>query len=517
MDFFTTDQRGIAEAIAQLAYCNPFTSRRIELERAVLGDEFVWTDDAWHKRVDISGMPPNIDLMTERARGLADSVRGKLTKKHAASDRDLELYENVVLYFLYNAHQAAFRSLIEETAPEVRNARERQHAPFYETFMKDVEYYLAVSDYSFSSLSDPEHLFACLFQIRRAFHFIYDNIIGGSMSATRFRAAVWQSIFTHDQMRYRRTLYRRMGDIATLITGPSGTGKELVAQAIGLARYIPFDAKRISFVDDFLESIHAVNLSALSPTLIESELFGHRKGAFTGAIQDRKGWFEVCPALGTVFLDEIGEVDQAIQVKLLRVLQTRTFQPIGGTDTRHFRGKIIAATNRDLAAEMEAGRFRDDLYYRLCSDIIVTPSLSDQIKESPDHLRNLLLFVSRRVTGEDEAEDLAQEVEAWVVENLGLDYAWSGNIRELEQCVRNILIRKTYAPAAARTKDRDEQFAIAVRAGSLTAEELLRHYFTLVYGQTRNYQETARRLGVDGRTVRSKVDLSLLNEYGMER
>ena len=106
----------------------------------------------------------------------------------------------------------------------------------------------------------------------------------------------------------------------TLVTGPSGTGKELVARAIALSRYIPFDATARAFAERPEESFFPLNLSALSPTLIESELFGHRRGAFTGAVGDRAGYLEACPPLGTVFLDEIGEVEGAIQVKLLRVL-----------------------------------------------------------------------------------------------------------------------------------------------------------------------------------------------------
>jgi transcriptional regulator with PAS, ATPase and Fis domain len=127
------------------------------------------------------------------------------------------------------------------------------------------------------------------------------------------------------------------------------------------------------------------------------------------------------------------------------------------------------------------------------------------------------LFVSRRITGENEAEDLAREVESWVVENLGLDYAWPGNIRELEQCVRNILIRRTYTPPEARRRTGREALAIAVREGRLSADELLRHYVTMVYDETGNYQETARRLGLDGRTVKSKVDPNLLSEYGTKK
>ena len=110
------------------------------------------------------------------------------------------------------------------------------------------------------------------------------------MPAARLRGAVWQSIFTHDMRRYRRSLYRRMGAITTLVTGPSGTGKELVARAVGMSRYIPFDAKTQTFSAGFRGAFHTLNLSALSPTLIESDLFGHRRGAYTGALEDRAGW-----------------------------------------------------------------------------------------------------------------------------------------------------------------------------------------------------------------------------------
>ena len=113
-------------------------------------------------------------------------------------------------------------------------------------------------------------------------------MLGASHAATRLRAQVWQSIFTHDMRRYARSLYKRMGDITTLITGPSGTGKELVARAIGLSRFIRFEPHKEQFASDFSASFYAVNLSALAPTLIESELFGHKEGAFTGAASPRR-------------------------------------------------------------------------------------------------------------------------------------------------------------------------------------------------------------------------------------
>ena len=183
------------------------------------------------------------------------------------------------------------------------------------------------------------------------------------------------------------------------------------------------------------------------------------KGAFNGAL-DRKGWLEQCSGPDdTVFLDEIGELDEAIQVKLLRVLQDRRFVRVGETTDRprEFRGKIIAATNRDLAAAMGAGRFRQDFYYRLGDDHIETPSLAEQLTDRPQDLPEMVRFLASHVLGEHvpdadgavdvelcsrEADALAGQAIAWIEGNLK-DYPWPGNFRELGQCVRNVMIRGT--------------------------------------------------------------------------
>jgi len=161
---------------------------------------------------------------------------------------------------------------------------------------------------------------------------------------------------------------------------------------------------------------------------------------------------------------------------------------------------------------MADGRFRQDLYYRLCSDIIVTPPLREQIAGNPAELRRLLGFLARRAAGEAEADRLAAEVEAWILEHLGPDYPWPGNVRELEQCVRNILVRRHYTPSARPAAPDNGAVESLVKNGTLTAEELLRYYCTYVYAQTGSYQETARRLDLDRRTVRTRVDESLLKE-----
>jgi transcriptional regulator with AAA-type ATPase domain len=510
MPIFSTEDRRFAGALARLSYCNPFLPERIELERAALGTEFVDRDFVWSLRHDAPPRTPNVDALGRRAEAAAGRARGRLAAgAQPASDEEVRLYEDLVLYLLFHRTDPLFFAMA--AAPGGR-PEARVKAPFYAGFVRDAEAFLALPGFRLPALDDLPHLFACFFQIRRAFQHIFFDLIGGSLPAARLRAAAWQSIFTHDMRRYRRSLHARMGDVTTLICGPSGTGKELVARAIGFSRYIPFDPAAGAFADDFAASFHPLNLSALSPTLIESELFGHRRGAFTGAVADRTGWLEVCRPLGTVFLDEIGDVDPAIQVKLLRVLQTRTFQRLGDTETRRFSGKVVAATNRDLAQAMRAGRFREDFYYRLCADQLVTPSLREQLAVSPGELRQILLFIARRLAG-DEAEAVAAETEAWIDANLGRDYPWPGNVRELEQCMSNVLIRKSYGPARVAPADPREALARGASEGALTVDELLRRYCTLVYAQAGSWQEAARRLGVDHRTVRSHVDETLLQEY----
>jgi len=511
MVFLTPTERAFCRTVSKLAFCNPFLPERMAYEREALGKDFVERGAVWDLGVGSEADPdhPNILSLGNRVEVLAKTLRERLVGGARPAKQDRLLYEDLILYLTYHRN----REFFFETILKVLGSKSgKDPTNPYTAFVRDMDHFFAIPGVRMPQRHDPPHLFACFFQIRRAFHFIHWRIVGASIPAARLRAAVWHSVFTHDMRRYRRALYNRMGDIVTLITGPSGTGKELVAQAIGLSRYIPFDPKTRTFSEDFSGSFYPLNLSALSPTLIESELFGHRRGSFTGAIEDRTGWLELCPPLGTVFLDEIGDVDVSIQVKLLRVLQTRTFQRIGDTEPREFRGKIIAATNRDPAEEMRAGRLREDFYYRLCSDMIVTPSLREQLSDSPEGLRHLILFIAKRMVGE-EADALTAEVEDWIERELGRDYLWPGNVRELEQCIRNILIRKEYHPAPAPARNAQEAFAEAVAAGALTADELLRRYCTLVYAQTGNYAETARRLRLDRRTVQKNVEPEHLKEF----
>ena len=507
---FTDAERAFLSAVSRLAYCNPFLTERSDFERAALGRDYVAGESIWSASVENPDAPsPNVDRVHARLLPVLDKVRARLPKAANAQPGELAIYEDAVHHFLYQRYYAEF------TANQTKPANWR----FYESFEQDWHHYLPDTARTpeaarFETAAQAAHFFACFRQVQRAFQHIFFSIVGNSMPAARLRASVWQSVFTHDMRRYGRVLYGRMQDFPTLITGPSGTGKELVARAIAASRYVPFDAARLRFADPPGETFIPMNIAALSPTLIESELFGHRRGAFTGAIGDRKGWLDACPPAGSVFLDELGDLELSIQVKLLRVIETRGFSAVGDTARREFAGKLIAATNRDLHARIRTGHFREDLYYRLCADLIRTPSLREQIDDNPAMLRDLLLFMVRRAVGPDngEAERSLPEVEAWVRDHLPPHYAWPGNYRELEQCVRNVIIRKSYAPIPETPQPdspADTPFFQSFRRCELSADEVITHYAALVYRQTGTWEEAAKRLGLDRRTVKTKVEAFL--------
>jgi two-component system response regulator AtoC len=205
-----------------------------------------------------------------------------------------------------------------------------------------------------------------------------------------------------------------------LLRGESGTGKEPVARA--LHRH---SGRPGPFV--------AVNCSAVVETLAESELFGHERGAFTGAVERRRGRFELA-AGGTLFLDEIGDAPASLQVKLLRALDRGEFERVGGRETLHFETRIVAATNRDLEEMMGEGTFRADLYYRLSVVTIALPPLRERPEDLPLLVRHLIRRIARRVGRRIEG------VSPGAIQRL-MEYAWPGNVRELENVLTRAAIR----------------------------------------------------------------------------
>ena len=222
-----------------------------------------------------------------------------------------------------------------------------------------------------------------------------------------------------------KKVYKLIGQVSssrvtTLIQGESGTGKELVAKSIhycGITKQLPFIA---------------VNCTALTESLLESELFGHVKGAFTGSVRDKKGKFELA-AEGTIFLDEISEISPNLQVKLLRVLQEREFERVGGESLIPMRARIIAATNKNLSELVNQGKFREDLYYRLRVVSIDIPPLRERIKDIPLLVKHFLSKINT------ELHKSVNKVPKDVMELL-TNHNWIGNVRDLENTLMQAIV-----------------------------------------------------------------------------
>ena len=488
-------QKRFAEIVTQIINCNPFLPERIQLERELLGSDFVEPSANWNLHPSEHFQTANLTLIHDKAEAiLAEIDFANLPRNELPPVLDL------LWLVLFGEFKEPFEQLWNDGGKSASSVYQQFESRWLELLPKGAT--------SKAVAAQMPHIFSMLFQIRRAFNNTFQHIIGSSPPVIEMRANVWRSIFTHDVRRYLRTMYATMNDFPTLITGPTGSGKELVARAIGLSSFVPYDVTKGKFASPLDQLFTSLNLSALSPTLIESELFGHKKGAFTGATSDRVGWLEACPEHGAVFLDEIGELDHDIQVKLLRVAQDRIFQRLGDTEPRRFRGRIIAATNRDLATEIQAGRFRMDFYYRLCADQVETPSLAERYNSDTAEMRHLVEHLLARIVGSEE-KSLSREFLAWVQENLGEDYQWPGNVRELDQCIRSWLIRKDYQPCnvISDSSDENESDLPALLANSdLTAEQLVALYCKTKYEQTGSYVKTAQHLGLDRRTVKAKVE-----------
>jgi DNA-binding NtrC family response regulator len=276
-------------------------------------------------------------------------------------------------------------------------------------------------------------------------------------------------------------------DSTVLIQGETGTGKELVARAIHSA-----SVRRE-------RALVTVNCAALPRDLVESELFGHEKGAFTGATQQRRGRFELADG-GSLFLDEVGELPLEAQAKLLRVLQEGQFDRVGGTRTLRADVRVIAATNRDLRAQVEAGRFRSDLYYRLNVFPIAVPPLRERREDIPLLVEHFAARAARRLGRKLDAVSPAFLERAKA-------YDWPGNVRELENLVERAVIMSTgptLEPVELSSESRP-----AAPSGNGTLEAMERAHITRVLEQTRwvieGKQGAAHILGLNPSTLRGRL------------
>ncbi|HEX3384393.1 MAG TPA: sigma-54 dependent transcriptional regulator [Mucilaginibacter sp.] len=285
-------------------------------------------------------------------------------------------------------------------------------------------------------------------------------------------------------------------DTTILLLGETGTGKEIFAEAIHQAS----SRNGKSFV--------AVNCSAFTKELLESELFGHKAGSFTGAMKDKKGLFEEAND-GTIFLDEIGELDLELQAKLLRVLESQQFLKVGDTKPTHVNVRILAATNRDLQAEVEKNHFRSDLYYRLSVFQITLPALRERKKDIPLLAEYFMRYFASRIKKQvtQLAADFVERLEA---------YDWPGNIRELKNVIERAIILCDGDELDETMLPYEIQHSQPVKANTtlsafdLSAVEKL-HIQRVLNHTHGNRAEAARLLNIGIATLYRK-----LKEYGLE-
>ena len=481
--------RELLSNASRAAFTNPFGPQRDELDSVLSG----------RKPED----PEVLDAAVSRVSECMRKVRAK--GRLPSGGRDAELIEHAALFEVFHRVAGPMDEFIEQE----RHSGQAQVVPFASELLQHL---------SSVGFSEPRahRMVALFYQMRRAWYFIGRSMIGSAPSMRRLRESLWNAVFTRDIRLYERHLWNRMEDFSTILLGETGTGKGAAAAAIGQSGFVPYDPKRERFASMFSELFVPLNLSQFPEALIESELFGHRKGAFTGAVDTYQGAFARCSTQGSVFLDEIGEVSTPVQIKLLRVLQERTYTPVGSHESSRFEGRVIAATNRDLAKARADGSFRDDFFYRLSSHVVVMPTLRTRLSEDPAELGRLVRSLIHRLVGElpssgdrdsDSAADWAVELRQTVLQaidrDLGDDYAWPGNVRELEQAVRRVLLT-----GACPTDPRDRPgstLAEEIHEGALSAEELVARYCQVLYDSLGTYAEVARRTGLDRRTVKKHV------------
>jgi two-component system response regulator HydG len=284
-------------------------------------------------------------------------------------------------------------------------------------------------------------------------------------------------------------------DATVLITGESGTGKELVARALH-----ELSPRRT-------EPFVAINCGAMPAPLLESELFGHVRGAFTDAKTSRAGLF-IQAGAGTIFLDEVGEMPLEMQVKLLRVLQERTVRPVGGDEEVPFSARVVTATNRDLTAEVEEGRFREDLFYRINVVAIPVPPLRDRAGDVPLLAKSMLQRIARRTS--KAVIELGADASRKLVE-----YDWPGNVRELENAIERAVaicgagpIQPEHLPSKVQQYQPTRiELDITDAPSHITLDEMERRYVRQVLESVRgNKTHAARVLGIDRRSLYRRLE-----------
>lgn len=489
------EERNFFSLVSEAVVTNPFTDRRIELNMQISGLSLSHSEQKRHMQA-------------------IDETRIRVKHLEEAGRESLDQYRDVEKTILRNSFLwDFFHCFSDQFDKHIRAQVEAGAEPLQVTFADDAISYLLRKGFAHK---EALRFLALNFQVRRAYYFIVEGLVGRSRSMRKLRESLWNNIFTCDIQSYNEYLWDRMEDFSTILIGETGTGKGTAASSIGQSGFIPFDEKKQRFVESFTQSFVTMNLSQFPESLIESELFGHRKGAFTGAIEDHEGIFHRCSKHGAIFLDEIGEVSAPIQIKLLKVLEERIFSPVGSHKVYRFDGRIIAATNRTFDDITNRRVMREDFYYRLCSDLITVPPLRQRIREDPGELEDLLEVIVGKILGTNAPEIMAK-VRDLIIEQLGLNYEWPGNVRELAQCVRRMLLNRCYEITQYPTSKPISQLAMHIDKGDIDAQSLVKRYCQWLYQQFGTYGEVARRTHLDRRTVKKYITDCIQNENGCSK
>jgi len=500
----------ILQLIYKITVSNPFSFERRELENQLLHKSKISEPYHYSNQDSKSHTQKINELLPTTLQNVQPQF---FEQKEQIAFEDQELYRYAVWFWIYHKYLDEFENLRMQCETKPDETPVVQHE-FYLAFIRDLQELLILhepgkTEYDPLCMDQKEcaELFAFCFQLWRGFYEIISSIIGRSESAVQLRCEIWEAIFTRRLLWSFRYVKDRMANFSTLILGPSGAGKDGVAAAIGHSQFIPFDIKTYQLMVNPYAAYLPVNLCALSPSLIESELFGHSKGAFTGAVAARKGLLEECSAYGVLFLDEVGELSPEIQVKLLRVLQSREFQPLGGGKSRRFQGRILSATNKDISELVAEGRLREDFLYRLGAVVIRVPSLSQRFAEDPTEANELRRFLLERILGQIDPhvdEDLSERI----AELVQTGYLWPGNIREFEQCIRSLIVKSSYEPLVAPppVEGELENLFEKMKYGRATIDDVLTVYCSHVYKKEGNYQSAAKSVEADWRTVKKYAE-----------
>jgi len=481
------EDRAFFKLVSRAALSNPFSDERTGLD------------------IKIGECTPDTSI-DDRLECVLEKVKERVGKLERDGKADIGLYHGDDKLMMQNAFIFEIFFLFTKKLDELISNQIKNGVTTYSVlFGKD-----AISLFLKRGFNIKEacRYFAILYQIKRAYYFINQSLIGQSPCMKDLRKHLWNNVFTYDIQLYERYLLNRMEDFSTLLLGDTGTGKGTAAVAIGRSGFIPYNPEKNIFQESFMRSYISINLSLYPESLIESELFGHKKGAFTGAIKDHKGIFSRCSPHGSILLDEIGDVSLPVQLKLLQLLQERTFSPVGSHEDIRFNGRVIAATNRSLEELRGNGLFRSDFYYRLCSDCVVVPSLHERIQQNHDELQLVLTNIIERLIGE-KSDELISVVLKSIEKNLGKDYPWPGNVRELEQATRRILLTKEYkGDNIFPDVGIKEKLISGINSGSLDSQELISGYCALLYDRFGTYEEVSRRMNLDRRTVKRHIEIS---------